>query len=925
MFACRCPALVVSGVAALPASPRGKMRAALCSLLGLLFLASAVSADVSLMHRRTRGLIQAPATKEQPFASILYTAVIRGKVALPCDITPPSADDAVALVLWYKDEGPAPIYTLDARRGHVDQARQSAVSELGARAYFNMMNRPAFLQLDPVEEEDAGEYRCRVDFRKARSVNTVINLKVIVPPGDPVILDEDGKQLQGLVGPFNEGDPLQLTCQVEVGKPRPAVTWWKDYAQLDESYFFSPDGSLVKNKLEVAAITRNDLLATFTCQAANNNITIPASVSITLDLNLKPLDVTIQPPERPLSANKEVELVCSSSGSRPPATLTWWKGGQQIRPTRDIEEGGNAGGGLSASSSVLLFTPTVDDNNRILSCRAENKAIPGSALEEGWKLEVYYTPMVTLQLGGKLRDSEIQEGRDVYLDCKIVANPYTTDVSWLFDGRELPSNASAGVIVSTQSLVLQRVQRAQRGRYACAATNKEGRGVSSDLYLRVKYAPVCKGHQKWVYGVSKQETVSVRCELDADPAEASFRWVFNSSTTGRRRDLSPQDVSVSGSRSTLSFAVRSDDDYGTLLCWGTNSVGIQRDPCAFSVVPAGPPDSVINCSQVNATEEGVSLECVEGPWDGGMSAPLFLAELYDADSGTLRANLTSTPGGGAAFVVRGLPGGATFRVLVYATNGKGRSAPYVLMAHTLRPAEKFTGVQGMIVIRPFLGVLIGIVIALVIAAVVVIIFIRCKKHGRRKGSEKEQMEDKSMTLLKKDPDESVDMEEKGPDIIPATTVFSSYDAAHEKMVALTAGMDSYATPLPLKESLEALGNHRTSSPKKQQQQLLQQEVCVVSGIGGGEVTYAELSFPKGVAVVPVPQTGTLRRTGAGHNGAAAAMPQLPEPPTEYARIDFHRTLRPVPGNLGLTGEELEDEGGSSCETPLMANRRESTV
>lgn len=41
-----------------------------------------------------------------------------------------------------------------------------------------------------------------------------------VPPGDPVILDEDGKQLQGLVGPYNEGDPLTLTCQVEVGKTR---------------------------------------------------------------------------------------------------------------------------------------------------------------------------------------------------------------------------------------------------------------------------------------------------------------------------------------------------------------------------------------------------------------------------------------------------------------------------------------------------------------------------------------------------------------------------------------------------------------------------------------------------------------------------------------------------------------------------------
>lgn len=98
---------------------------------------------------------------------------------MPCDISPPSADDGVALILWYKDEAPSPIYTLDARQGNLDQARQSAVSTLDHRAYFNTINRPAFLQLDPVMEEDAGEYRCRVDFHKARTVNTVITLKVI--------------------------------------------------------------------------------------------------------------------------------------------------------------------------------------------------------------------------------------------------------------------------------------------------------------------------------------------------------------------------------------------------------------------------------------------------------------------------------------------------------------------------------------------------------------------------------------------------------------------------------------------------------------------------------------------------------------------------------------------------------------------------
>lgn len=36
--------------------------------------------------------------------------VTGGKVALPCNITPPTYDDAVSLILWYKDESTTPIY-----------------------------------------------------------------------------------------------------------------------------------------------------------------------------------------------------------------------------------------------------------------------------------------------------------------------------------------------------------------------------------------------------------------------------------------------------------------------------------------------------------------------------------------------------------------------------------------------------------------------------------------------------------------------------------------------------------------------------------------------------------------------------------------------------------------------------------------------
>lgn len=48
---------------------------------------------------------------------MLNSAVINGKVSLACDISPASSDDSVALILWYKDDSLAPIYTLDARKG----------------------------------------------------------------------------------------------------------------------------------------------------------------------------------------------------------------------------------------------------------------------------------------------------------------------------------------------------------------------------------------------------------------------------------------------------------------------------------------------------------------------------------------------------------------------------------------------------------------------------------------------------------------------------------------------------------------------------------------------------------------------------------------------------------------------------------------
>ncbi|XP_053986545.1 protein sidekick-like isoform X3 [Hylaeus volcanicus] len=667
--------------------PRDEMAASVRTLLSLLLVLGASAP--------CRGRI----TNEEIGKTTYVQAVAGGIAQLPCEVEPSVARDKLHLVIWYKEEVDAPIYSFDmrGRNNILAQGKHWQDESLNKRAFCRVDEHSANLTLQNVRETDAAVYRCRVDFKQSPTTNSKVNLTVIIPPEQLSILDEDGKTHIPYykLGPYTEGASLNITCVAAGGRPPPRVTWWQENSLLDNVYE-SVGTKRVRNVLRLEKLTREHLHAVFTCQASNSNMTVPISSDVTLNMNLKPLWVRMRGANRPFSAGTTYEIDCEVVGARPTPKIIWSKGSTILRNARQTTSPDN-----NVTTSTLTFVPSIEDAGKFLSCRGSVPDIPDSEMEDGWKLDIQHEPVVTLELGSNLNLSAIREGMDVYFECNIKSNPWVYRVSWRHNGNPLYHNSSTGTVISNQSLVLQSVSRNRAGIYTCIGSNHEGDGESNPLNLDIKFTPVCHQGQVKAYGMARQETMKIPCELEANPPDVSFTWKFNN--TMEAIDIPQSQVTSERTRSTVSYTLMTEMDYGTLLCWGTNDQGTQLEPCVYHIVPADHPDTPHNCSLLNQTTDSLYVECTEG-FDGGL--PQKFTMQVEREPGT--SSSSSKPSMTAynqtskvpSFSVGNLEPGTTYDVYVYASNSKGRSETVHFRATTLNLPERRTAGERLSHPRP---------------------------------------------------------------------------------------------------------------------------------------------------------------------------------------------------------------------------------
>ncbi|KAK7067960.1 hypothetical protein SK128_021896, partial [Halocaridina rubra] len=172
-------------------------------------------------------------------------------------------------------------------------------------------------------------------------------------------------------------------------------------------------------------------------------------------------------------------------------------------------------------------------------------------------------------------------------------------------GQVQGMNMKAGILLSGDSLVLQRVTRLRAGQYRCSATNKVATVTSPPVRLMIRYMPECDTFHTTYFIYDKP--INVTCTVASNPSVSSIYWQWNNSNDVIKTDIISTEEEISSAQLTVNPLTNREDR--ALSCWAENEMGKQTKACGFTFKVAQMPLPLSSCRLANITASSLSLTC----------------------------------------------------------------------------------------------------------------------------------------------------------------------------------------------------------------------------------------------------------------------------------------------------------------------------
>ncbi|XP_028972766.1 cell adhesion molecule 3 isoform X3 [Esox lucius] len=309
------------------------------------------------------------------------------------------------------------------------------------------------------------------------------------PGRDREILEDQDSVYDDLLQPVTQdetvsvGGTVTLTCRV--GESDNSSLQWSNTAQ--QTLYFGEKRALRDNRIQLHRSTGTELSITigdvqlsdegeYTCSIFTMPVRTARATVTVLGVPGKP---KISGYKDAVQEGGKVTLTCTSSGSKPPAKLHWYRDQEELIGRPDVVES-NPNEPTYTVSSELTLTVGRSDDNAVIACAVDHPSLaPGDKRSEQ-PIRVLFTPDVTIQPESDLP----REGDKFHLQCIGNGNPEPSSYVWLKKDGQLPPLAK----VDGSFLHFEVLNKSDNGVYLCLADNGIGK-VQGEYTLLVQDGP----------------------------------------------------------------------------------------------------------------------------------------------------------------------------------------------------------------------------------------------------------------------------------------------------------------------------------------------------------------------------------------------------------------------------------------------------